>query len=607
MRLRLFQIVHRAQSNDQVSKWYDYFIVSVAFISIVPLMFKTEHLTPEISAFLRYLDIITVFILFSDYIFRWITYDIKSGIGAKAFIVYPFTPVAIIDLLSILPSFTILNDGLKFLRVLRMVRIMRMLPGLTILTNVFIRERKALLSVVLFICVYIFTVGLIMFTVEPTMFQTFLDALYWSTTALATIGYGDITPASAWGKALATISSIVGIAVVAFPAGIITAGYIAQLQKAKQKGREYFMLPVKHDKSFKGKPISSYKNMRTYFKRNKKVHYYIMWILIGVVVSLSTTLYSNFSPYAILYFDEFGSLLISIILEPAAGIMVGLINDVIVAISIDSAYSILFFGCAAMYVATFGVLFRRGKEPTWKSYAVTIFVCTVVDTAYIALITYFNNPQVAQYDISGYFFINWIHTSFNLEPSSCFIAWYFIARVINCAISIVCVLLIRKFFWGSSIDPMMKIPVRKRYKYKIYIKKQSTHSYIQDWIEENVGEDEDDIAQLEEVVTTGKESIAESQAAIDKKQKQIDKMQKEVDEKIATIEKRKEDIAKHEEAIGVKKRAVRRVKRQIAMEDPDSMMPDVSTVINTPANVENRKASNFNDEDGNNEVDTDKK
>ena len=178
MRLRLFQIIQRAQSNDQVSRWYDFFIVTVAFVSIVPLMFKTEQISPFLDDFLNVLDIVTVFILLSDYVFRWATYDIKSGYGKLSFIIYPFTPMAIIDLLAILPSFTILHDSLKFLRILRVVRILRMFNGLTVMTNVFIRERKALTSILFFFCVYVFSVGLIMFTIEPDTFNTFLDALY---------------------------------------------------------------------------------------------------------------------------------------------------------------------------------------------------------------------------------------------------------------------------------------------------------------------------------------------------------------------------------------------------------------------------------------------
>lgn len=49
--------------------------------------------------------------------------------------------------------------------------------------------------------------------------------------SLTTVGYGDIYPVSAVGRAMAMISSFLGIAVVALPAGIITAGYMTEIER----------------------------------------------------------------------------------------------------------------------------------------------------------------------------------------------------------------------------------------------------------------------------------------------------------------------------------------------------------------------------------------
>ena len=54
--------------------------------------------------------------------------------------------------------------------------------------------------------------------------------MYWATVSLTTIGYGDIYPVSTLGRLITMISSFLGIAVVALPAGIITAGYMNELQ-----------------------------------------------------------------------------------------------------------------------------------------------------------------------------------------------------------------------------------------------------------------------------------------------------------------------------------------------------------------------------------------
>jgi voltage-gated potassium channel len=67
------------------------------------------------------------------------------------------------------------------------------------------------------------------------VFNSFLDALYWSTTTLTTIGYGDIFPVSEAGKIITIISSLLGVAVIALPTGVITASYIEELKKLRKE------------------------------------------------------------------------------------------------------------------------------------------------------------------------------------------------------------------------------------------------------------------------------------------------------------------------------------------------------------------------------------
>lgn len=67
------------------------------------------------------------------------------------------------------------------------------------------------------------------------MFENFFDALYWSTCTLTTVGYGDIYPISEIGRFVSMISSLVGIAIIALPSGIITAGYMEEIQKRKTR------------------------------------------------------------------------------------------------------------------------------------------------------------------------------------------------------------------------------------------------------------------------------------------------------------------------------------------------------------------------------------
>ena len=78
---------------------------------------------------------------------------------------------------------------------------------------------------------YVLISALVIFNVEPDTFGDFFDAIYWATVSLTTVGYGDLYPVTVTGRIVAMVSSFIGIAIVALPAGIITAGYMDEIQK----------------------------------------------------------------------------------------------------------------------------------------------------------------------------------------------------------------------------------------------------------------------------------------------------------------------------------------------------------------------------------------
>ena len=235
MRKSIYEIIEKSDGSNKLSQFYDVFMILIIGISLIPLAFKQDN-----TAFII-VDKAAMVIFIIDYLLRWITADYKYDKRTKfAFIRYPFSPMAVIDLISILPSLSIINQGFKILRVLRMIRALRVLrvfKGLRysrnflIIGNVIKNSRKSLIAVASLAAIYILISALIIFNVEPDSFDTFFDAIYWATVSLTTVGYGDIYPVSVMGRSITMISSILGIAIVALPAGIITAGYMSEIQK----------------------------------------------------------------------------------------------------------------------------------------------------------------------------------------------------------------------------------------------------------------------------------------------------------------------------------------------------------------------------------------
>lgn len=242
-RKRIYEIIELSAENDRVSSAYDFTMMVTILVSLVPLVFKQEHILFD------WIDKVTVIIFIIDYLLRLFTADIKLKRGYLSFAIYPFSFMAIIDLLSILPSFSSLSAGLRSLKVFRLFRTFKAFRALKvfkafkafrysrsieIIINV-VREQSApLLAVATLAIGYVLISALVVFNVEPETFDDFFEAIYWACVSLTTMGYGDIYPVTTAGRTVTMMSSFVGIAIVALPSGIITAGYMDELRKDKE-------------------------------------------------------------------------------------------------------------------------------------------------------------------------------------------------------------------------------------------------------------------------------------------------------------------------------------------------------------------------------------
>lgn len=235
LRRKLFDLVDGSAGVNDADP-YDYAMIVVIVLSLVPLGFKQS--TP----FLYWLDKVTAVLFVADYLLRWFTADILLRRGPWSFLLYPFTFMALIDLLCILPSFTVIADGVRVLKLIRLLRALRVFRAakllrysrsLLLIVDVIRGQRKPLLAVLVLAVGYIIVSAMIVFNIEPETFGTFFDAVYWAAMSLTTVGYGDIYPVTMAGKGITMLSSFFGIAIVALPAGIMTAGYMDQVKKER--------------------------------------------------------------------------------------------------------------------------------------------------------------------------------------------------------------------------------------------------------------------------------------------------------------------------------------------------------------------------------------
>jgi voltage-gated potassium channel len=96
---------------------------------------------------------------------------------------------------------------------------------------------QLLLSLVLTLFLIIISSSLVYFaehSAQPTVFSSIPETIWWSVVTLTTVGYGNMVPITVIGKIFTSIILIVGVALFALPAGIITAGFLEEIRKERQ-------------------------------------------------------------------------------------------------------------------------------------------------------------------------------------------------------------------------------------------------------------------------------------------------------------------------------------------------------------------------------------
>lgn len=239
---RIYDLINRDRKGMWASRLYDWYMLIMIIASITPLMFIDDY------PIFKVIEIVTVIAFIIDYLLRWSAANLQLKRGLLSYILYPFTPMAIIDLLSILPGLNLISPEFKLLRLTRLLKIFRLLKvfrysdKITMFLRVLKKERQVLLSVLMLALFYIFVTALIMFNAEPHInpetgavtFHSFFDALYWATVTLTTVGYGDLCPVTDIGRVVSMLSSLFGVAIIALPSGVITASYLEELREYRK-------------------------------------------------------------------------------------------------------------------------------------------------------------------------------------------------------------------------------------------------------------------------------------------------------------------------------------------------------------------------------------
>ena len=248
MKKKVFEVIEIKRGKGHISKQFDYIVVTAIIINIVACILETFNISEELNEYLYIIQAITIAFFTIEYLLRvWTAKYLYPELGeTKARIKYIFSFWGIIDFLSFFPFYLPLffPNGVMALRLLRIMRILRLFRvsrynnGLNVIASVLKEKKNQLVSSVFVIFILMLAASMLMYEVEhdaqPETFSNMLSGLWWASSAVLTVGYGDIYPITILGKILGVVISILGVGLVAIPTGIISAGFIEQINRGKK-------------------------------------------------------------------------------------------------------------------------------------------------------------------------------------------------------------------------------------------------------------------------------------------------------------------------------------------------------------------------------------
>lgn len=245
IRLRTMQILDKGDVDDKPSLWCDRLITLVILLSVTEIILESvDSIGSVYGAQLAMFETFSVAFFTLEFLLRlWSNGSRHSDSDWKGRKDYIFSFHGLVDIISILPFYLqVLFPGAD-LRVLRLLRLTRLLKlshystAIEDLASAIYAERRSFGAVVYLLSIAIVASSTLMYyaeaAVQPEKLASIPHAIYWSVITLTTVGYGDISPITPVGKAIAIVTAFLGIATLAIFSGIVATSFANQLARKK--------------------------------------------------------------------------------------------------------------------------------------------------------------------------------------------------------------------------------------------------------------------------------------------------------------------------------------------------------------------------------------
>ena len=240
-----FRLLQPDDKTNRASRVVNLFLIVLIAANVLAVVLETvDSIDARYGSAFRIFDTFSVGVFTLEYLIRaWAAAEDPEFADRRyPRLAYLTSPIAIIDLLAILPFYlgVFFQIDLRFLRVLRLLRILKLTrysSAMTMLLNVFREESNAFFAgfFILIVLLVLASSGayLAEHHAQPEKFGSIPAAMWWAMATLTTVGYGDVTPITPAGKLFGSLIAVGGIGMAALPAGILASGLADQLRRTR--------------------------------------------------------------------------------------------------------------------------------------------------------------------------------------------------------------------------------------------------------------------------------------------------------------------------------------------------------------------------------------
>lgn len=248
-RQRTHEILDISLPHDKMGRFVDAILITLIALNVLAVIFETLPglLETWIEIFFWF-EVFSVLIFTVEYVLRvWSAVDddeedYKHPILGR--LRYMLTPMALIDLFVILPFYLgfFVSFDLRFLRVLRLLRVFKLTrysSSMSLLLNVLKEEGRPIGAAMFVLMLMLVMTASLAYLAEhkaqPDDFGLIPAAMWWAVITMTTVGYGDVVPVTMWGKMMGAAIGILGIGMVALPAGLLSSGFSNELHRRRKE------------------------------------------------------------------------------------------------------------------------------------------------------------------------------------------------------------------------------------------------------------------------------------------------------------------------------------------------------------------------------------